>query len=231
MGCGLCFLGTATYARFLDIVPGVAVENIVANVSALDLNKNNLITALNVTHAIEENGPQINANLFMGLNETDYEDAEKTTLSNTIEMHKINFHNDFPAVAYRTKRDDEFNQTQNNIYYYTNGSNNDFNYDFNTTTDYLDFLDSNVDLSDVSVNYTDYDNQFTEVQNITHDLSEKQNEVLEIQAIPDEIVLQIPKVDENKFLWLPLTLLLLSALFAHMGIKLIPWMLIGEVCC
>lgn len=49
------------------------------------------------------------------------------------------------------------------------------------------------------------------------------------QKTTQNIVLEIPNVEQNRFLWLPLTLLLFSAMFAHMGIKLIPWMLIGEV--
>lgn len=50
-----------------------------------------------------------------------------------------------------------------------------------------------------------------------------------LPKLQKNIVLEIPNVEQNRFLWLPLTLLLFSAMFAHMGIKLIPWMLIGEV--
>lgn len=34
--------------------------------------------------------------------------------------------------------------------------------------------------------------------------------------------------DNNDYYWIPLTLLLLSALLSHTGIRLLPWMLIGE---
>lgn len=39
----------------------------------------------------------------------------------------------------------------------------------------------------------------------------------------------IPNTKENKYLWLPLALLLTGSFFAHLGIRIIPWMLIGEV--
>ncbi|KAL1375486.1 hypothetical protein pipiens_004665 [Culex pipiens pipiens] len=48
-------------------------------------------------------------------------------------------------------------------------------------------------------------------------------------AIPKDLLVQIPNASENKYLWLPLTLLLASAFLTHMGIRLIPWMLIGEL--
>jgi hypothetical protein len=35
--------------------------------------------------------------------------------------------------------------------------------------------------------------------------------------------------EKNKYSWIPLTLLLGSAFFSHAGIRIIPWMLIGEV--
>lgn len=51
----------------------------------------------------------------------------------------------------------------------------------------------------------------------------------EIPAIPENIILPVPEAWENKYLWIPLTLLIMSALLSHLGIRLIPWMLIGEV--
>ncbi|XP_058447288.1 uncharacterized protein LOC131427791 [Malaya genurostris] len=48
-------------------------------------------------------------------------------------------------------------------------------------------------------------------------------------AIPKEVLVQIPNADENKYLWVPLTLLLGSAFLTHVGIRLIPWILIGEL--
>ncbi|XP_062712852.1 proton myo-inositol cotransporter hmit-1.2-like [Aedes albopictus] len=48
-------------------------------------------------------------------------------------------------------------------------------------------------------------------------------------VFPRDVLVKIPNANENKYLWLPLTLLLGSAFLTHMGIRLIPWMLIGEL--
>ncbi|XP_062563490.1 uncharacterized protein LOC134226618 isoform X2 [Armigeres subalbatus] len=48
-------------------------------------------------------------------------------------------------------------------------------------------------------------------------------------VFPRDVLVQIPNANENKYLWLPLTLLLGSAFLTHMGIRMIPWMLIGEL--
>ncbi|XP_021706334.1 uncharacterized protein LOC5568062 isoform X2 [Aedes aegypti] len=48
-------------------------------------------------------------------------------------------------------------------------------------------------------------------------------------VFPRDVLVNIPNANENKYLWLPLTLLLGSAFLTHMGIRLIPWMLIGEL--
>lgn len=226
IGCGLCFFGTATYARFLDLVPGVSVENIVANVSALDLNKGNLVTAINVTDILEKfNLAGKNVTLpvvLQKLNHTDdYDDPENSTATEF----------DYGSIAARLRRSDEFNDTQ--ILYYSNSSNgHDFDYNFNTTSEYPTGDDLFV-LGLTSVNYTDteYDEYGEQKSNVTPMVSVVPLPVDNSAEdhIHDDLLLQIPKVHENRFIWLPLTLLLLSAMFAHMGIKLIPWMLIGEV--
>ncbi|XP_059618579.1 facilitated trehalose transporter Tret1 [Phlebotomus argentipes] len=48
-------------------------------------------------------------------------------------------------------------------------------------------------------------------------------------SIPDKIIIPLPEAKHNKYLWVPLSLLLGSAMLSHMGIRLIPWMLIGEI--
>lgn len=224
IGCGLCFFGTATYARFLDLVPGVAVENIVANVSALDLNKGNLVTAINVTDIIEKLnlvGKNITLPVVLQqLNHTDdYDDPENF---NSTEF-------DYGSIAVRLRRSDEFNDTK--IVYYSNSSNaHDFDYNFNSTSDYPDDLFV-LGLTSVNYTYTEYDEYGEKKNNVTPMKSVKPLPVDDSAEDHnhDDLVLQLPKVHENRFIWLPLTLLLLSAMFAHMGIKLIPWMLIGEV--
>lgn len=49
IGCGFCFCGAATYANYLNLVPGAAVNNVVANVSSLD--KSMFIDERNLTDA------------------------------------------------------------------------------------------------------------------------------------------------------------------------------------
>ncbi|XP_055375334.1 facilitated trehalose transporter Tret1 [Condylostylus longicornis] len=43
------------------------------------------------------------------------------------------------------------------------------------------------------------------------------------------LTIQIPKQEENNLLFLPLILLFSAVFFAHIGIKTIPWILIGEI--
>lgn len=53
IGVGSCFFATATYAYFLDIVPGSGVDNVVANRSMKDLDRLSFINELNLTEAFE----------------------------------------------------------------------------------------------------------------------------------------------------------------------------------
>uniref|UniRef100_A0A182IJQ0 Major facilitator superfamily (MFS) profile domain-containing protein n=1 Tax=Anopheles atroparvus TaxID=41427 RepID=A0A182IJQ0_ANOAO len=48
-------------------------------------------------------------------------------------------------------------------------------------------------------------------------------------AIPKDVFVPLPHVNLNKLVWVPLTLLLGSAFLTHIGIRLIPWILIGEL--
>lgn len=156
VGCGLCFFGTATYARFLDAVPGVVLENVVANVSAVSFIRDG---ALNQSAYGEQ--PYVDA------------DAAEQMMRN---------YSDDPMMVYIGSE--------------------------NATFTVAGLLMQSNDNSSVSLPPAD-DGQLT--------------------ALPDQILLHIPNVEVNRYSWVPLTLLLMSAFFAHMGIKLIPWMLIGEV--
>ncbi|XP_052835549.1 facilitated trehalose transporter Tret1 isoform X2 [Drosophila gunungcola] len=48
-------------------------------------------------------------------------------------------------------------------------------------------------------------------------------------AIAEDLLLVVPKQEHNYLVWVPLILLLLSAFFSHLGIRMLPWILIGEV--
>lgn len=184
IGCGLCFLGAATYTRYLDLVPGVTVDNVVANASMLDTNKANIISDKNVTEAL---------NNFLSKNGS--------------------FSLEFPVEM---------------------------------TTEYDDFGDKSTitatETTTAPFSYNEFSNneafqkrfrllQNKELANHSDNSATLNDKLYEPETIPisDAIILSIPNNKPNKLLWLPLTLLLGSALFAHMGIRLIPWMLIGEV--
>ncbi|KAJ6636354.1 Facilitated trehalose transporter Tret1, partial [Pseudolycoriella hygida] len=197
IGVGLGFCGAATYAKFLHSVPGVSVDNVVANVSSLDINKANYITVMNVPQILEDSLLENYKNESVR-NETveDYEDQvhvmKVRAIMETIDDLKREEYM-IPLTLY-----DDFNST---------------NFDF-------ELMSSDIDGTDSPFNLTvESDNRTVEA---TSPANEKKN-------LLDQLVIPIPKAEENKYLWLPLTLLLMSAFFAHMGIKLIPWMLIGEV--
>lgn len=177
---GLCFLGVATYARYLNLVPGYTVQNIVANVSHFDHGEVNILTDQNVTDALS-NIIGSNRNLSEALHLGSKWEAPHN-LSTTTE---ISFNNEFSAIAYRVKR----NITDNV-----------------TFSGNLDKIIANLEERNGPLDNSD-------------------------DGERNDLFIPIPEAGENQILWLPLTLLLVSALFAHMGIRLVPWMLIGEVSC
>lgn len=193
IGVGVGFLGTATYATFLHSVPGVSVDNVVANVSALDLNKANIVTVMNVPELLESSLLENYKNGSRNDTSDDYEDQAHVMKVRAI-MDQEQEQYMIPMSIY-----DDFNST---------------NFDF-------ELMSSGMAETESPFNLTiDQENRTTEATLLN--LDEKKN-------LLDHLVIKIPQAEENRFLWLPLTLLLMSAFFAHMGIKLIPWMLIGEV--
>lgn len=52
IGVAFCFCASATYAYFIDSIPGVAVENIVANYSMENLDRSSYINEHNLTEAL-----------------------------------------------------------------------------------------------------------------------------------------------------------------------------------
>lgn len=59
IGTGFCFFATATYAYFIDSVPGVAVDNIVANYSMKDLDRSSYINQFNLTEIINDSSAML----------------------------------------------------------------------------------------------------------------------------------------------------------------------------
>lgn len=172
IGTGVCFFAAATYARYLNIVPGVSVENVVANYSIPLSEREHFINEKNLTELFESNSTW---------------PMDETTTENL----------------------------------------------FSTTTEFIEYgSTSTIDYND---NDTTTGMSTESSESTTHRfkrMNAPQSHINKSELIVDdspEIILPIPNVKENKFLWLPLTLLLTGALFAHLGIRIIPWMLIGEV--
>lgn len=176
IGCGACFFLTATYANYLNLVPGSAVSNVVANASSFDKS--------------------------MFINEQNFTDDGQTT----------EYIADFTtATAYEygvestTSMDYEYNDSIDTDWYGIETTTSEY-YDYNTLAD---------------IGPTKGRSKRDTDENGSNDEAST--------ADVHKIILPLPNADENQFLWLPLTLLLGSAYFAHIGIRLIPWMLIGEV--
>lgn len=154
IGIGSCFFATATYAYFLDSVPGSSVANIVLN--STNLNRTNVFNDYNIT----------NFNSPVNITVDEYETTTFAFLETTA------------LIDY-----DEF-----------------------TTTE----LGNLTRIKRLHI---------TENEAIA---SSKEEET-------ENVILPLPNSVNNPLLWLPLTLLLTGALLSHIGIRLIPWMLIGEV--
>lgn len=201
IGCGLCFFGTATYANYLNLVPGGAVNNVVANVSSLD--QSMLINIRNLTDDAVFTPDAITEH-FNDVTTTFAYDAagETTTLDGAAATTSIpNNYNEYY---------DELNDSDvDRIDSATDANPRDSDF-YNTT----DEVESTTRVKRTHrLNYPNADGNTTDASD----------------ANVHKIILPIPNADKNQFLWLPLTLLIGSAYFAHIGIRLIPWMLIGEV--
>lgn len=182
IGCGFCILGTATYAYFIESIPGTAVSNIVANSSLL-----------NSKHYIS----------IIPVNETDDYDFDESMDMFTTEYPIFNV-TDWENDDYENPFNEENSTNMENIY---------------------DGFENNFEISHFSVNYSD--GHFTsKLKNYTFDESDA-----DVSVIPKSIFVEIPTKhkEQNKYAWVPLTLLLGSAYLSHAGIRLIPWMLIGEL--
>lgn len=138
IGVGLCFFGAATYAFYLNVVPGFAVDNVVANASAL-LPKESTISQSNITELFQTISPEIVTGEVMA--------EMQETLNLTTETSQL------------------FNKT----------------------------------------------------------------ELQKDSLLHHNILMTVPNQTTNYLAWLPLIFLLGAAFFSHFGIRMIPWILIGEV--
>lgn len=212
VGCFFCLFGTATYAHFLKIVPGFAINNVVVNASAL-VPQEKIISLENITRIFEteEKALMLQSNNYLSMHtkfsaSTIYPDQNfNEEENNTTYMH---FRPNLQEINNITKRD-----VENITDYYED-----------TTLTFID-LPTSVPNNNQSVNNTQ-NNVITPQDPTSSTMNPKKSS---IKQVADEILLPIPKQEKNNLAWIPLILLLGSAFFAHLGIRLIPWILIGEV--
>ncbi|XP_017018575.1 facilitated trehalose transporter Tret1 isoform X2 [Drosophila kikkawai] len=176
VGTGLCFFGTATYAHFLNEVPGFTVNNVVVNASSL-VPHEAILSQANISKIFETEQKAIRqeADQFT----TQFPDLETTTM--------------FPLEPYnRSRREvDEAMTTETPV----------------DTTMWPESSSSAATSSSAAP-----------VASTTAK-----------PPIAEDILLVVPKQEHNYLVWVPLILLLLSAFFSHLGIRMLPWILIGEV--
>ncbi|XP_050100885.1 uncharacterized protein LOC126581345 [Anopheles aquasalis] len=172
IGCALCFFFTASYAYFLNDIPGSSVSNVVANVSSIKAD----ITVI----------PLQSLEVIAELTNSSVTPLLKAANMLEIQMNETS-ENSHIGLSNGSTTDGIVYSAQSFSNYYLNDS---LNEPINLTITYGEYIKS---------------------------------------AIPKEIFVPLPHVNRNKFAWIPLTLLLGSAFLTHIGIRLVPWILIGEL--
>ncbi|EDV93542.1 facilitated trehalose transporter Tret1 isoform X2 [Drosophila grimshawi] len=176
VGTGLCFLGTATYAHFLNDVPGFAVNNVVVNASEL-VPKESIISQANISKIFEDEQQQQELMMLTTmLPELELETTTMAIFDTTMEAMEL--------FTNRSRR----------------GLETTMEPEFEATT------------------------MPPEVAVAVSDIPTPSK-----PPIAEDLLLTVPKQERNYLVWVPLILLLLSAFFSHLGIRMIPWVLIGEV--
>uniref|UniRef100_A0A182PR94 Major facilitator superfamily (MFS) profile domain-containing protein n=1 Tax=Anopheles epiroticus TaxID=199890 RepID=A0A182PR94_9DIPT len=176
IGCAVCFFGAASYAYFLNDIPGAAVQNVVANVSSIKADIT--VIPLRTKEVIAE--WHRNSSVLQSINLTQIKTQQTNSNASLLDVidNTTNASGLDRGVVYAA---------QSFTNYYLNDSLND---PINITITYGEYVKS---------------------------------------AIPREVFVPLPHVNKNKYVWIPLTLLLGSAFLTHIGIRLIPWILIGEL--
>lgn len=80
-----------------------------------------------------------------------------------------------------------------------------------------------------TLNSTDSLMKFLTTESTMNLTKEFASNLQESSNFVNETTSSIAELDTNQHSWIPLTLLLASALLSHSGIRLLPWMLIGEI--
>ncbi|KAI8129114.1 Facilitated trehalose transporter Tret1 [Lucilia cuprina] len=221
VGVALCWFGTATYAHYLKIVPGFAINNVVVNASSV-VPKDSILSRENITKIFESEEKAL---------------LLKTPEETMVEMTTLNY---FETISNQTRSRRQATVEDSTLepYNITFVDLKDLDYDsisnYTETTPHFDLEDS----SEIEENWTTTMRPVNEVPislttssttTSTTTTTVKPNTQKGQSPIPKEILLKVPKQERNNLVWVPLILLLGAAFFAHFGIRMIPWILIGEV--
>ncbi|XP_073832397.1 uncharacterized protein isoform X2 [Musca autumnalis] len=229
IGVGICLFGTATYAHYLKVVPGFAVNNVVVNASSI-VPKDSIITRDNITEIFktEENALLLKAPQL----------EEMTTIMPELTEDMLAEHNrtarDVAAAATTTV--EPYNVT------FADEDDLDFedleksNFTETATEDIFDLEDSQeVTMEETTTLFEDLTTILTPTKSTTEaplpnvTPGDDDTEKTLHEKVKDELLITVPKQEMNNLVWIPLILLLGAAFFAHLGIRMIPWILIGEV--
>lgn len=219
VGVALCWFGTATYAHYLKVVPGFAINNVVVNASSI-VPKDNIISRENITKIFEteEKALLLKDSLEM--------DHEFTTINSIEDATDSNYN----ITNNRSRR-----QALNNTiepYNVTFMDLTDLDYDeiisnSTETTAKLDLEESSENEEQMSTTVAAVFSSNT--TSPTWTATTTTTVMPSLPSVSKDILIEVPKQEKNYFVWIPLILLLGAAFFAHFGIRMIPWILIGEV--
>ncbi|XP_065355023.1 facilitated trehalose transporter Tret1 [Calliphora vicina] len=227
VGVALCWFGTATYAHYLKVVPGFAINNVVVNASSL-VNKDNIISSDNITKIFESEEKALLLKAPMEM------DIEMTTLSSFGDMtantqnrsrrqlaaEVLNTTLEPYNITFVDLKDLDYNDSTSN---YTESTPQ---FDFEDSNENEDKLTTTImPETEVLVSSTTTSSTSTTTTTPKPSLPSSKDQ----SSISKEILLKIPQQEKNNLVWIPLILLLGAAFFAHFGIRMIPWILIGEV--
>ncbi|XP_053969703.1 facilitated trehalose transporter Tret1 isoform X2 [Anastrepha ludens] len=238
LGVGFCMFGTATYAHYVKVVPGFAVDNVVINASNI-VPKESLITQANISKLFETDSdallpamPDKLLNKQLLETTTLYTLADDTSIEVTTLVAKNYTKKIWSQILNRTKREgqelsfDDYNDQLSFVELpgldYTDSNNTSRN-----STPFFDLTDSEEDMETTTVS-PNLSETITTASSTISVVEHKAN-LPSTEEVSKEILLPVPKQTTNNLVWIPLILLLGSAFFAHFGIRMIPWILIGEV--
>ncbi|KAL7728352.1 hypothetical protein ACLKA6_007446 [Drosophila palustris] len=180
IGTGLCFLGTATYAHFLNEVPGFGVNNVVINASAI-VSKESIISQANISKIFENQR----------------QDEQQQQQQQQQLQHQLT------TMWPEMDTTESWNRSRREL-------------DTDTTIQPVDEQEIEITtLLPIAIP--------TVPSTVRSELMPSKPPIVE------DLLLTVPKQETNYLVWVPLILLLLSAFFSHLGIRMIPWILIGEV--